>query len=111
MLRGAGVEAATIVAACPARRTSELSMRFILLPVLLVAASAQAQVYRGIDSAGRIIFSDRRSPDAEQVELPATVTEAAFADDSTKVAAAKPDSRLPGTLRGIRHHLPRRWAA
>ncbi len=59
---------------------------FLLLPV-----SPHAQVYRGIGTDGRIIFSDRPLPDAEEHHLPGPA--AASADDPESQPAAQPAAK------------------
>jgi hypothetical protein len=38
--------------------------------IVLATAGAQAQVYRGVDPDGTVIFSDRALPNAERLDLP-----------------------------------------
>lgn len=44
-------------------------MKYYSVLLLLIAFSAQAEVYRSVDKQGNVIFSDTSSDDAEKVEL------------------------------------------
>lgn len=42
----------------------------MLLPLLLLAASAQADVYKSINEKGEVIYSDQPAPNAQRMKLP-----------------------------------------
>lgn len=67
------------------------SMKLSWLLLYLFLLPAHAEIYRWVDAAGNVVYSDEPHPDAEMVDLPASTTYTPVEESEPDILKLSPD--------------------